>query len=190
MMSAVEKNLVIGNILLVVCCVFYLAWWLIAFKPSGAIKGMASGWLLIPAAVAGLGAIFVLVQNIREADTDRQVLPGMALLVAGIAAYFVLLAVTSLCLHRVVTTELLLIVGWCVLALSEINVLYGMHDMELPGAAGWFTVIILAAAVSMICYIFYYGLDAVRGYVDGMMPLLIIAVVMMALTVKNLTKFS
>ena len=25
------------------CCAFYLSWWLIAFKPEGAVKGFKSG---------------------------------------------------------------------------------------------------------------------------------------------------
>jgi len=47
----------------------------------------------------------------------------------------------------------------------------------------WFVMIIISAAVSMICYILYYGLDEVKGYIDGMVPLLIIGVVMCILTV-------
>ena len=48
------KQILTGNVLFILCCVFYLAWWLLAFKPSGAIAGMKTGWLLIPAALFGL----------------------------------------------------------------------------------------------------------------------------------------
>ncbi len=40
-----------GNGLLMACCGFYLLWWILALKPAGAIKGMRSVWLLIPAVV-------------------------------------------------------------------------------------------------------------------------------------------
>ncbi len=35
-----EKQIFRSNILLIVCCAFYLAWWLLAFRPAGAVKGM------------------------------------------------------------------------------------------------------------------------------------------------------
>ena len=60
------KFFVQGNILLVVCCAFYLAWWLIAFKPEGAVKGMKSGWLLIPAAAAGILAVYKTVKGVSQ----------------------------------------------------------------------------------------------------------------------------
>lgn len=188
MFSSTIKSLITGNVFLMICCVFYLAWWLIAFRPAGAVKGMTSGWLLIPAAVTGLAAIFILIQTFRTAKVQQEIISGTVLMLIGLAAYFILLAVTYFCLHRVVTTELLLIVGWCILALSEINTLYGIGTFSLPGAGAWFAVIIISAAVSMICYIFYYGLDAVRGYVDGMIPLLIIGVVMLAVTIGIVVK--
>lgn len=183
MLTSTMKNLIMGNLMLIICCGFYLAWWIIAFKPAGAVKGMSSGWLLLPAAVAGIGAIFVLINGFHKAEAERSLVSGVLLLAIGVIAYVALLVITYLFMHRMVTTELLLIVGWCILALSEVNVLYGIDIFALSGTISWFVVIIVSAAVSMVCYILYYGLDAVKGYIDGMIPLLIIAAVMVALTV-------
>ncbi len=169
--------------MLIICCAFYLAWWMIAFKPEGAIKGMSSGWLLLPAAAAGIGAILVLVQAFRTASVEKSLISGLLLIIIGVAAYFALLAITYVCMHRMVTTELLLIVGWCILTLSEINVLYGLNVLSLSGIVTWFVIVIVSAAVSMVCYILYYGLDVLKGYIDGMIPLLIIAVVMLVITI-------
>lgn len=183
MITSSVKNILTGNILLIICCVFYLAWWIIAFKPEGAIKGVSSGWLLLPAAIAGIGAILVLVQAFRNIPVERSVISGLLLILIGVAAYFALLAVTYFCMHRMVTTELLLIVGWCILTLSEINVLYGINTLSLSGTIAWFIIVIVSAVISMICYVLYYGLDVVKGYIDGMIPLLIIAVVMLVITI-------
>ena len=180
------KGLFVGNLLLIICCVFYLAWWIIAFKPYGAVRGMASGWLLFPAALTGLAAIFVLIHAFRVAETDRSLVPGTLLMITGVVAYFILLAITYFCMHRVVTTELLLIVGWCVLALSEVNVLYGIYDLSVTGAWIWFIAVIAASAVSMVCYILYYGLNDIKGYVDGMVPLLIIGGMMAVMSIGML----
>ena len=174
--------------MLIICCAFYLAWWMVAFKPEGAIKGMSSGWLLLPAAIAGIGAILVLVQSFRNAPVDKSLISGWLLMLIGVAAYFALLAVTYVCMRRMVTTELLLIVGWCILTLSEINVLYGLNALSLSGTISWFVIVIISAAVSMICYMLYYGLDVVKGYIDGMIPLLIIAVVMLIITIGMIVK--
>ena len=177
------KQFLTGNVLLILCCIFYLAWWIVAFRPSGAVKGMRSGWLLIPAAVFGIAAVVVISGAISATDSARQLLPTMRIVVIGIAAYVILLAGTGILLKRQVTTELFLIVGWAVLACAEISALYA-HEVYTSGAAWLFLAIIIAlAAVSLVCYLLYYNLDAAAGYIDGILPLAIVALVMAAMNV-------
>lgn len=171
------KQIFESNILLVICCAFYLAWWLLAFKPTGAIKGVKSGWLLIPASITGLISIILAVKGIQSASIRSALFPSGSLLWGGIAAYFILLAFTRLLFKRQVTTELFLIIGWAVMALSEINVLYGI-DRFSYGLAVIFTVVIGAATlISLVCYVLYYNLKDRAGYFDGMVPLLMVALV-------------
>lgn len=177
------KQIFWSNILLIICCVFYLTWWLLAFKPTGAIKGMRTGWLLIPAFVTGLAAVILAVKGIASASVGAVLFPHGVLLWGGVAAYLILLAVTCLLFKRQVTTELFLIVGWTMLALSEINVLYGAGRFS-HRLADTFTVVIGAATmISLVCYVLYYKLEAHAGYVDGMIPLLMAALVMAGITV-------
>lgn len=61
--DAQTRQMLTGNLLMIGCCVFYLAWWLIAFKPQGAVKGIRSGWLLIPALLLGVAAVIQIVQG-------------------------------------------------------------------------------------------------------------------------------
>ena len=177
------RSLYTGNILLMICCAFYLAWWMIAFKPSGAIKGMASGWLLIPAAAAGIAAILAIVRGISGNDSGVALIPTLRIVLTGVIAYVVLLVVTNLLLKRPVTTELLLIVGWAVLAVAEVSALYGYRVFAAGQAWIFAAVVILMAVISMICYLFYYKLDEVAGYYDGIAPLAIVAAVMLAITI-------
>ena len=178
------KQFLAGNVLLILCCIFYLAWWIVAFRPTDPIKGMRSGWLLVPAVVFGLAAVAVISGGISAADSARQLLPTMRIVVFGIAAYVILLLGTGVLLHRQVTTELFLIVGWAVLACAEISALYA-HEVYTAGAAWLFIAIVIAlAAVSLVCYLLYYNLDARTGWIDGIIPLAVIAVVMAAM---NLT---
>lgn len=170
------KLFVRGNALLLLCCAFYLAWWLIAFKPAGAIKGMRSGWLLIPAAVAGLAAVVELVQGTNSVDTRAAALPNSVIWVAGVVVYALLLAVTGLVLHRQVTTELVLIVGWATLVAAQANTLCAAGTFRPAQAVGLCVTAVIFAIVSLACYLAYYELDAVKGYVDGAVPLALVAV--------------
>ena len=171
------KQIFRSNLLLIGCCAFYLAWWLLAFKPTGVVKGMKTGWLLVPAFGAGLAAIILAVQGIRSASIGATLFPGRSLLWGGIAAYFILLAITGLLFRRPVTTELFLIVGWAALALAEINALYGAGRFSHWLAVVFVVVIGVAALISLVCYVLYYNLGDRAGYFDGMVPLLMVALV-------------
>ncbi len=176
------KQMLWGNVLLVLCCGFYLLWWMLAFKPSGAVKGIRSGWLLIPAFVCGLAAVYLILRGASSLHAARTFFPGTSLLIGAIAVYFILLAVTALGLRRQVTTELLLIVGWAALVAAEVNALYGIGRFNCAAAAGFFVAAGVCAVIGLICYVLFYGLDSSAGYIDGMIPLLLAATVMIVLT--------
>jgi len=180
------KQIFRSNILLIICCAFYLAWWLLAFKPIGAIRGMKTEWLLIPAFAAGSVAIILAVKGILSSSIGVALFPSGLLLWGGIAAYLILLAVTRLLFKRSVTTELFLIVGWAMLVLSEINVLYGIGRFSHGLAAIFAVVIGVAALISLVCYVLYYNLGNRAGYFDGMIPLLMVALVMAGISVAML----
>ncbi len=176
------KQILWGNGLLVVCCGFYLLWWILAFKPVGAVKGTRSGWLLIPAFAFGLAAVYLILRGASSIQSARTFFPGMSLLIGTIAVYLILLAVTALGLKRQVTTELLLIVGWAALVFAEVNALYGIGRFSGAATVCFFAVTGVCAVVSLICYVLFYSLDSRAGYIDGMIPLLLAAVVMIVLT--------
>ena len=172
-----------GDLLLAGCCIFYLLWWVLAFKPTGAVKGLRSGWLLIPALFLGCAAVLLIIRGANGADTVSSFFSAGTVLPAAAVFYVLLLIVTRLAFHRQVTTELFLIVGWTALAFLESNALYGLGIVARGGALVLFTAAVIAAVLSMICYVLYYGLDDRAGYVDGMIPLLLAGVYMTALAV-------
>jgi len=179
---AQEKQLFIGNILFVVCCAFYLAWWLLAFNPSGAANDMKTGWLLIPATIAGLAGVILIIRGILAQKPANQLLNSAFILWGGIALYLILLAVTVLLLKRPATTELILIVGWAMLALAEVNSLFGIGRFSHGVSTGFFALISAAFVISLVCYVLYYHLDSRVGYIDGMIPLLLSALIMAAIS--------
>ncbi len=176
------RQMLTGNLLLIVCCIFYLLWWLVAFKPTGAIKGMKSGWLLIPAFLFGAAAVIWIARGSAAAKVHAALLPRSTILIGGIVAYVLLLAATYLLLKRPVTTELFLIVGWVVLLLLELNALYGLGYCSKSIAVVFLIVILTAAIISLICYLLYYGLDSKLSYIDGAVPLLLVSVVTAAIS--------
>ena len=78
-----------------------------------------------------------------------------------------------------VTTELFLIVGWAVLNLVTVNVLYtsGLFSYGISIA---FCVLTLAVVVgSLFLYMIYYKLEKWKGYIDGFLPLVMVGIAML-----------
>ena len=173
-----EKQILIGNLLFITCCGFYLAWWLLTFRPVNPIQGIKTAWLLIPSAFAGLAGVMLILQGILTLPKAEQLLPGAYILWGGIAVYIILLAVTVSLLKRPATTELILIVGWGMIALAEVNGLFESGLFSRGLSVGFFLIICVAVAISLVCYLLYYRLDSRAGYIDGMIPLLMAALVM------------
>ncbi len=180
------RQIVTGNLLLILCCIFYLAWWLIAFHPTHGIRGFKTGWLLIPAFIFGLWAVIRTVGGCRLPEDASSLLSRPVVVIGGIVLYVILLLVTNLLLKRMVTSELLLIVGWIVLMFIELNALYGLGRYTAFQTVALLVITVIAAAVSLICYLLYYNLGKTTGYVDGMIPLLIVAIMMAMVTIGAL----
>ena len=186
MIGETSKQIITGNIFLIICCVFYLVWWTIAFKPEGAIKGMKSGWLLMPAVLFGVLSIILLVGAFRIPEGTDPLFSNLLVAIAGVVIYAVSFVITYFFFHRIVTTELLLIVGWTVLAVCESNTL-SANGVILKGAA-WIMIIVslIVGTISLICYMRYYSLDAQKGWICGMIPLILVMAVILMFTVMTL----
>jgi hypothetical protein len=177
-MDTSVRQIALGNLLLVLCCAFYLAWWLLAFRPADPIRGVRTSWLLFPATAAGLTAIVCVVRALGAPTPKPWLIPGSWLLWGGVLLYGGLLALTAFLFHRPVTTELILIVGWAMLALAEISALYAFGALTHSTAILQAVITAAAAVISLVCYLLYYHLDAAAGYIDGIMPLVLVALVM------------
>ncbi|MBR3317385.1 MAG: hypothetical protein IKG21_06180 [Atopobiaceae bacterium] len=162
-----------GNIKLLLCFAFYLAWWVVGFNPHHPIRGLKSGWLLIPAAMLGIWALVDIVQGL---DFTLGPVPGMAFVVGGVVSYVALVGITSGLLHRPVTSELFIIMLWACIALLEINTFVGMGS--IASSPGWILTIlcIVGTIASLVCYQLFYGLDASPAFIDGAIPLILAGV--------------
>jgi len=166
-----------GNFLLLLCSLFYLAWWAVSFRPNQ--PGGSSGGLWLAAAfitgIAGLGLMSAGIGSLSRDSGSRLV---MNIVLGAAAVFFVLLAVTSIAFHRPLTSELLIIHVWAAIELCAIAALY-TADRFGPGRATTIAALVaIATVVGMACYVLYYRLDEAAAYRAGMAPLAVDAVVM------------
>ena len=162
-----------GNLKLVLCFVFYLAWWVIGFNTRRPIRGMASGWLLIPAMVLGVLSLFDIGRGLVFSGG---LMPGMVIVVGGVVCYVALLGITSGVLRRPVTSELLIIVLWATVSLLEVNSLVALGSISSGLGCVLMVLCLIGTVASLVCYQLFYGIDAGAAFVDGTIPLVLAAV--------------
>ncbi|MBK5261791.1 MAG: hypothetical protein JJE17_04350 [Peptostreptococcaceae bacterium] len=166
-----------GNLLLLFCSLCYLAWWVVSFNPNS--SGGSAGMFYIAAAfIIGVVAIFLTSSGIKWLSQDSKSLPVSFILLGSVAVFIILLLVTTIAFHRMVTSELLIIHIWAALELSMVVVLYGTGHFGFGRVAILSALIGIAFIASLICYILYYRLDGTASYWAGMIPLIMDAFVM------------
>ncbi len=166
-----------GNLLLLACSLCYLAWWAVSFRPGS--PGGTPGTIYIAAAfITGCAGILLMSGGINTLSDDSKGVPVRYVLVGGVALFIVMLLVTSIAFHRIVTSELMIIHVWAVLELSAVAVLYGTGRFG-PGRMMAMAVLLGTATLAgLICYVLYYRLDEITRYHVGMVPLAADAFVM------------
>jgi hypothetical protein len=165
-----------GNLLLFFCCMFYLLWWIVSFKPNS--SGGSSSTVYITAAfITGVIAIALMSSGIYSLSKDSRSLPVKLILLGGAALYIILQLITVSVFHRIVTSELIIIHMWAALELSVVAVLYGTGQFKSEHAVILVALVGIAFVASLICYVLYDRLNDMASYLDGMIPLIMAAFV-------------
>jgi len=170
-----------GNLLLLICSLFYLVWWVVCFRPdaSGKTAGGSAGVIYITAAfITGIAAIVLLSGGINILSKDAKSVPVWLILLSGTVLFVVMILVTTAVYRRPMTSELIIVHIWAVLELCAVVVLYGTGRFGLGRTVLLLTLLGIAFVAGMICYVLYYRLEGTAGYRDGMAPLIIDASVM------------
>lgn len=179
-------KVITGQILLVVCCIFYLIWWSISYRPDVTVNraGGINGILLLITALSGITGLVLSIYGANALPTVSQSkLSGGYIVIGGIIAYVVLLLVTRLAFQRPVTTELFLITGWVMLELTVIGSLNGAGRLSDPRFWILLAVIIAAFVISMVLYVLYYRMEPMKAFYAAMVPLITEGVSMIAVIV-------
>ena len=175
------RRILFGQILLICCCAVYLIWWMRGYRPgvSADRLGGLNGILFLLTAAFGLAGLICSLGRIAEKNTPK--LNGYAIAAAGVITYFVLMLVTRCIFGRIVTTELVLIVGWTTLEMTVVNRLSAGGILSEWEFAVMCAVIGAAFAVSMVLYVAYYGMEEMKAFYAAMIPLVTEAAAMAAL---------
>lgn len=168
--------ILIGELLLVVCSLCYLAWWTITFRPS-ARTPPGGGLFLAAAVLGGLGGLVLLSVGIAALLPKASSPAVGATIVGGGLVGALLLYVTSSVGHRPITTELPLIVVWATAQLAVGVTLRTAGALRATAACAWIVATAIATLVGLICYLIFYRLDPIPAYWVGMVPLTVDGVV-------------
>ena len=169
------RRVMIGQMLLILCCIFYLIWWYRGFRPNVIVSGV-NGILLMITAVLGLAGIFISMTHIPAVTKPK--IDSSVIVLGGIVLYIGLLLVTRLVFRRIVTTELILIVGWTVLELTVINRLNAAGYLSEGKFFAICIVIAIAFLISMVLYVAYYRMEEMKAFYAAMVPLITESVAM------------
>jgi len=174
-----------GKLLLLFCSIFYLAWWIISFRPDSTGEGRPVGTFCIAAAlITGITAIALMAFSITSLSGNSKSIPVYYILAGGAVLFFILLPVTSLIFHRQVTSELIIIFIWTIVELSALAVLHGIKRFNTGSSIVIAVLIAIAFILGLVCYMLYYNLDKRASYFTGMIPLITDAIVMTVFLIR------
>lgn len=176
------RRVLAGQILLIICFGFYLVWWYRGFRPGTSVNRVRglNGVLLGLTALFGVSGIALTVLGGSAIEGVPKINPALIPAI-GIAAYVALLLITRGLFQRVVTSELLLIVGWTVLEAWTIVVLNGAAYLSDGQFAALMAVLAAAFIVSNILYVAYYRMEEMKAFYAAMVPLVAAEVFMLPL---------
>jgi len=167
-----------GNVLLLFCSLFYLAWWVIVFRPNASEKSPAGTICITFAFLTGVAAIALMSGGIHALSNRTKGVPVSSVLLGCAALFVLLLLVTTIVFRRPITSELIIIHIWTALELSAVAVLYNAGRFGMGSAVTLAVLAGIATVIGLVTYVLYYRLEGTASYRDGMIPLISDAVVM------------
>ena len=181
------RRILIGQVSLIICCTLYILWWYRGYRPGTTVDriGGLNGMLLLMTAAFGLAGVIMSTGTVPELYPAK--IDPLYLIPAGVLMYAMLLLITRTVFHRVVTTELILIVLWAVLEIAVINKLNagGLLSDKL---FLFMTIVIIAVFIlDIVLYVAYYRMEEMRAFYAAMVPLIAAAVTsgMLVILVMN-----
>lgn len=181
------RRILIGQVSLIICCILYILWWYRGYRPGTTVDriGGLNGMLLLMTAAFGLAGVIMSAGTVPELYPAK--IDSLYLIPAGVLMYVMLLLITRTVFHRVVTTELILIVLWAVLEIAVINKLNAGGFLSDKLFLFMAIVIIAVFILDIVLYVAYYRMEEMRAFYAAMVPLIAAAVTsgMLVILVMN-----
>ena len=182
------RRILIGQVSLIICCTLYILWWYIGYRPGTTVDriGGLNGMLLLMTAAFGLAGVIMSTGTVPELYPAK--IDPLYLIPAGVLMYAMLLLITRTVFHRVVTTELILIVLWAVLEIAVINKLNAGGFLSDKLFFFFMAIVIIAVFIlDIVLYVAYYRMEEMRAFYAAMVPLIAAAVTsgMLVILVMN-----
>ncbi|MFA6857844.1 MAG: hypothetical protein WCR31_11605 [Treponema sp.] len=174
-----------GNAIMFVTSLLYIAWWVLVFRPGAAVSRFISAALLIPAFITGIAAIVLFVMGVQIPACVHPRVPAGIIFTAALLLYGILLAVSIYVFHRPVTSELFIMILWAAGELCALSALYAAGRFGRPEVILLLLLVLAATAAGFICYLQYYKLSGTASFVDGLIPLISDASVIVAFFVLH-----
>ncbi|MBR6472422.1 MAG: hypothetical protein IKS99_01665, partial [Firmicutes bacterium] len=165
-----------------------MIWWYRCYRPGEAVNrvGGANGIILLSTAAFGIAGVVLSLTRVPIIRSPK--IESVWILTAGIAGYAILLLLTRFAFNRIVTTELILIVGWAMLETAVICNLNAGGGLTGRGFTFMCTVIAIAFIISVILYVAYYRMEEMRAFYAAMVPLILAGLSMGILIVLHAAK--
>jgi hypothetical protein len=159
-----------GNILMLITCMCYIAWWVAAFRPGRTARSSAPALITLTLAT-GICSLILLGLGIGKLSESGRIFPMIYIPAGAVLLYIILLIITKQMFNRVVTSELLIMILWAAFEIAAGNVLAGNGSLGTPATIALMILIAAATCAGLVCYILYYRLDGVAGFLDGLIPI-------------------
>ncbi|MCK9171660.1 MAG: hypothetical protein M0P01_14715 [Treponema sp.] len=160
-----------GNAGMFLTSLLYITWWVLVFRPGAAASRFITTVLLIPAFITGIAAIVLFVIGVQIPAGVRRGIPSGIIFIAALLLYGILLIVSIYVFHRPVTSELFIMILWAAGELCAISALYASGRFAMSEVFALLFLILSATAAGFICYLQYYKLSGTASFVDGLIPL-------------------
>ena len=157
-----------GNVLLLVTCVFYILWWGLSFGSGG---NNGASILIAVALLAGILAIVSMALGISSLPSAKSSLSTVIIIASASVGYFVLQFVTQALFQRETTSELLIIVIWCVLQFVVLNSLGNSGRFSTAVIVAISILVVVATCIGLVCYTIFYKVDENAQYLIGFVPI-------------------
>jgi hypothetical protein len=160
-----------GNAAMFLTSLLYITWWVLVFRPEAAASRFITAALLMPAFITGIAAIVLFVIGVQIPAGVRQCIPAGIIFTLALLLYGILLVISIYVFHRPVTSELFIMILWAAGELCALSALYAAGRFGISQVIVLLLFILAATTAGFICYLQYYKLSGTASFVDGLIPL-------------------